>query len=78
VVTIRLVPAYPERAAKAGKRLARLRPYRLTILVSRSAMQDFDADGRQLQRFSDPIGWHTFPDQQLHVPIEVRHQMLDE
>ena len=48
------------------------------ISIDRTVMENYDADGRQLQRLSDSIGRHTFLDQHLNVPIEVLHQVLNE
>ena len=45
--------------------------------IDRPGMQDYHANDRQLQRFSNSVWRHTFPKQHLDVPIEVLHQELD-
>ena len=49
----------------------------LAIFIDRPGMQDYHANDRQLQRFSNSVWRHTFPKQHLDVPIEVLHQELD-
>jgi hypothetical protein len=47
------------------------------IFLGPSGMKDYDANRRQLQGLSDPIGRHTFLDQHLNAKYSTKCSMSD-